>query len=436
MSRTWAVVRREFLEMIRTRSFVIGTLLGPLFMAGMIAFQVFIATRGGGAERTIVVVDESGLQLDQVLARLLAPAPATGSESRTRFNVEFVEASPGGGGGEEGELGADVVHAELLARVDRGEIDGFLRIPAGVLAGEVVIYDGRNASSLIEMERLRDAVQTAVQGARLGAAGIDAGEVLIALQRVPFDARKTGGKAASGTTGALMALTYVLGFAVYIVVILYGNAVLRGVMEEKRERIVEVVVSSIRSDQLLLGKVLGIGGAGLSQVLIWAGFAALALTRGTAMATRFGGTLPELPSVPPSVGLIFVFFFATGFLLYATMYAAVGAIATTDQEAGQLQMPIMLFLILAISMMGPVMMDPTGPAAVLGSLIPFTAPIVMPMRAAVTEIPATELVGSMVLILLTVAGLLWVAARIYRIGILATGKRPALREVWQWVRTG
>lgn len=426
MSRTWAVVKREFLEMIRTRAFLIGTLLGPLLMLGLIGFQIFMANRAGGGERAIVVVDRSGAKLGQAVGQLLT---AGQDEARTEFRLEFAESSPNAAVDDE-------VRAELLARIGRGEVDGFLWIPAGVLEGLAVAYEGKNAASMADMERVRGAVQTAVQGARLAMAGIDAGAVRGAMQRVPFDARNTDEKAARGSVGALMGLTYILGFAVYLVVILYGNTVLRGVLEEKRERIVEVVISSIRSDQLLVGKVLGIGGAGIFQVLIWGCFGALALSRGGQIAARFGASIPELPTVPLSVGLIFLFFFATGFLLYATMYAAVGSIATTDQEAQQLQMPIIMFLVLALSMMGSVMMDPNGSAAVIGSMIPFTAPVVMPMRAVGTGIPASQMVGSMALILLAVAGILWSSARIYRIGVLATGRRPSLREVWRWVRAG
>jgi ABC-2 type transport system permease protein len=424
MLRTWSVIKREFLEMIQTRAFLIGTILGPLFMLGLIGFQIFMATRTAVSERKIIVVDQTGRGVGQAVGQGLT---ANGEAGRGRFTIEFVEADLAAG---------DAIRAELLERVGRDEVDGFLWIPAGVFSGEGVSYDGKNATSIAEMEQIRGVVQIAVQGVRLAASGIDAAEVAQALERVPFDARKTGGKAASGTTSALIGLTYILGLAIYMVVILYGAAVLRGVLEEKRDRVVEVVVSSIRADQLLAGKVLGIGGAGLFQVSIWAAFGALALSQGAAITARFGATLPELPSVPLSVGLIFLFFFTTGFLLYATLYAAIGSIATTDQEAQQLQMPVIMILVVGVSMMGPVMADPSGTAAVVGSLVPFTAPIVMPMRAVVTGIPLAELVGSMALVVLTGAALLWVSARIYRIGILTTGKRPSMREVWQWVRTG
>src|SRR5690606_17863334 len=142
---------------------------------------------------------------------------------------------------------------------------------------------------------------------------------------------------------SLIALTYIVGFLVYMAVILYGTAAMRSVLEEKRDRVVEVVMSSIRAEELMVGKVLGIGASGLLQILIWIGFAACLLTNGDALADRLGGgAMPELPDVPLSVGGVFLFFFFGGFFLYSGIYAAMGAIATTDQEAQQLQWPVFM----------------------------------------------------------------------------------------------
>src|SRR5690625_163886 len=425
MSRTWVVIRREFTEMTRTRGFLIGTILTPLLMVGIFALQIFFATSTGSErERNIVVVDLSGEGLDRAMVGLMAQG---GDGERGRITVEVVEGA---------NTDAEELRTVLLARVAAEEIDGFLWIPDDVLKGGTVSYDGKNASSLFDMERLRGAVQTVVQGARLAHSGIDPAEVGLAMQRVPFDARRTGGRTATGTTGALMGLAYFMGLAIYMVVIIYGVTVMRGVLEEKRDRIIEVIMSSIRAEQLMVGKVLGIGAAGLLQVGIWATVTAFGLTQGNKIAAKFGATLPELPSVPLSVGLIFLFFFASGFLLYATLYAAVGAIATTEQEAGQIQTPVIFLLVAGIMMMAPVMMDPNGSVSVIGSLVPFTAPIVMPMGAAVTEIAPIELLGSVLLILGAVVAFLWIAARIYRIGMLSTGRRPTMKEVIQWVRVG
>lgn len=427
MSRLWPVVKREFNEMVRTKAFVIGTVLGPVLIVGLFALQIIMAMAGGG-ERTIAIVSEADEALAQQIAAALGTDRTTiDGEARSRFLVETHVT----GGGD-----AEALREELLERIEADELDGYLWLPAGIVDGETALYEGRNATNFGDMERIRAAVQTTVQGVRLRIAGIDQAQVAQALSPVAFEARKTGDKAATGTPEALIMLTYILGLAVYMVIILYGNSVLRGVLEEKRDRVVEVIISSIRADQLMTGKVIGIGAAGVLQIAIWILFAALALTKGDGIAARFGGTLPELPAVPASVGGVFLFFFLAGFLLYAGLYAAMGAIATNDQEAQQLQMPVIMLLVVGISMMAPVLNDPSGQIAVIASLVPFTAPIVMPMRAAISEIPLSQLAGSAVIVIGTALAVLWLGARIYRIGILATGKRASVGEVWRWLRTG
>lgn len=426
MSRTMAVIRREFTEMVRTKAFVIGTVLGPALMIGIIGLQVLMA-RGSGGERTIAIVDASANGIGEAVSTALGPQLVDAViEGRSRFRTEVIPLDG---------VDPDSLRSALQARVSAKEIDGYLWLPRGVVHGEVATYEGRNAASFGDMERVRSAMQRAVQQVRLAQAGIDAEKVAAALAPVPFEARKTGDKAASGTPFAMFMLAYILGFATYMIVILYGNAILRGVLEEKRDRIVEVVASSIRTHQLMMGKVVGIGAAGVFQILIWASFAALITTKGNTLATNLGATLPEMPSVPVSVGVVFLIFFVAGFLLYSAMYAAMGAIATTDQEAQQLQYPVIMFLVVAIMMMMPVIDDPTGPVATIGSIVPFTSPVVMPMRAALSEVPLIELLGSIVLVAVTAFAVMWLAARIYRIGILATGKRPSFREVLRWLRT-
>ncbi|HEX7117225.1 MAG TPA: ABC transporter permease [Longimicrobiales bacterium] len=425
MSRTWSIVRREFNEMVRTKAFVIGTVLGPVFMVGVFALQVLFLRPGGG-ERSIAIVAEADTTLArQVAAALTAVPPELAGAKRTRFQADIVAA-----GGD-----PDAVRAALVERVQAEELDGYLWLPANVVEGGTPLYEGQNATNFEDMGRIERAVQVTVQGVRLRAAGIDPAQVAAALAPVELEARKIGGSAASGTPTALVVLTYIVGFAIYMAVILYGNATMRSVLEEKRDRIVEVVISSVRAEQLMAGKVLGIGASGVLQLAIWIGFAALVLTRGADLAARFGGSMPELPDVPLSVVGIFLFFFFAGFFLYAGVYAATGAIATTDQEAQQLQFPVIVPLIVAFMMMGSVLQDPDGVVAVTGSLIPFTAPIVMPMRAVIGEVPAAQLAGSAALVIGTTLVILWLSARIYRIGILATGKRPSAKEVWRWLRT-
>ncbi|HEX6939284.1 MAG TPA: ABC transporter permease [Longimicrobiales bacterium] len=425
MSRIWSVVKREFNEMVRTKAFVIGTVLVPVFMIGIFALQI-VFLRSGGGERSVAIVAEGDEALARAVAAALAAAPGGSDDAeRTRFQVEVVPAGDA----------PDAVRAALVERVRAEELDGYLWLPAGVIDGAKPLYEGRNATNFDEMGRVEAAVQQAVQAVRLRNAGIDPAQVAAALARVELEAHKIGGRAASGTPAALVVLTYVVGFAVYLAVIMYGTAIARSVLEEKRDRIVEVVISSIRAEQLLAGKVVGIGAAGVFQLLIWIAFGALVQMRGGAIAARFGATMPELPDIPLSVVAVFVFFFLAGFFLYAGLFAAMGAMATTDQEAQQLQFPVILPLLVAFLMMSSVLQDPDAAVAVAGSLIPLTSPVVMPMRAVIGEVPAVQLAGSAALSLGTTLAILWLSARIYRIGILATGKRPSAKEVWRWLRT-
>jgi len=421
VSETLVVFKREFIESVRTRTFLLGTLFGPVLILGLLFLPS--ALGGGVGERSIAIVDVAGEGLGEAVAAALRLTAS--DEERTVFHTEVVTIAARG----EAE-----VRSELAARVAERSLDGYLWLPAGVMDGDSAVYEGRNATNFTELREIETAVQRAAQALRLRAVGIDPEALRDVFRLIPFEARKAGERAATGTAASAFFLAYILGFAVYLVVALYGNGVMQGVLEEKKDRIVEVVVSSIRAEQLMLGKILGIGGAGLLQVLIWTVFAALALRFGDSLAAAIGLKLPPLPDVPARVAVIFLAFFTTGFFLYAAIYAVLGAIATSDQETRQLQFPVVLLLVLTIVAVMPILNDPAGRVAVVGSLIPFCAPILMPMRAALMEVPVTELAAS--LALLVVAGLVaaWLGAKVYRIGILSTGRRPTLAEVWRWVR--
>src|SRR5690606_13183483 len=366
------------------------------------------ALEGGGGGRAIAVVDGTDQGVGEAVAAALRRAAP--DEERTVFHTEVVTLAAR----DEAE-----VRRELAARIGAKSLDGYLWLPAGVMDGDSALYEGRNATNFGELREIATAVQRAVQALRLRAVGIEPEALRDVFQPVPFEARKAGERAATGTAASAFFLAYILGFAVYLVVALYGNGVMQGVLEEKKDRIVEVVVSSIRAEQLMLGKILGIGGAGLLQVMIWTVFAALALLFGDTLAAAIGLSLPPLPDVPARVAVIFLVFFTAGFFLYAGIYAVLGAIATSDQETRQLQFPVVLLLVLTLVAVVPILNDPAGRVAVVGSLIPFCAPILMPMRAVLTEVPAAELAGSLALLVVTGLAAAWLGAKIYRIGILS-----------------
>ena len=423
MSRAMPVIKREFAESVRTKMFIIGTLFGPVLILA-IFFLPALMMRGGVSERSIAIVDESGSVGAQV-AQMLKPPEETvadgSDEKRTIYTIELIDP---------GSRDAAAIRAELDPRVEAEELDGVLWIPDDVLEGGQVRYEGENATSFSQMAELRSVVQQTVQQQRLAGSGIDQQALAVALQRVPFEARTP-----SGTGESLFLLAWVVGYAMMLVVMLFGFAVMRGALEEKRDKIVEVVMSSISARDLLLGKVLGIGGAALVQVSVWVIFAAITLTQGETIAAKMGVTLPELPVVPAAVGVVLLLFFAGGFFLYASLYASIGAIATTDQEAQQLTFPIQLLLMVAFFMMFSVANNAEGTASVAGSMIPFTSPLIMPMRMALSSVPPLDVAIAVALLFGTGLAVVWAAAKIYRIGMLATGKKPSMREVARWIRT-
>lgn len=422
------MIRREFVEFVRTKTFIITTLLGPVFLVGLLFLPLVFASGSGADERTIVIVDETGEGLGEVVAGALPSpdAPLPVDDEARRWRTEVLTA------------GDEALRADLQQRIASDELDGFLWIPPGAVAGgDTVRYIGENATNFRDMGAVGGAVEQGVRQHRLATSGVDPEALATILAPVPFEERTAGETGAGSSIGAAMILGQILGFSIYIVVLLYGQAVLRGVLEEKRDRIVEIVLSSIRARDLMFGKVAGIGAAGLLQMLVWVGFAAAVLVPGRDIIASYGVDLPfTLPAVPLSLGVAFVVFFLGGYFVYASLYAAVGAMATNDQEAQQLQMPIMLIIMLALFAIFAVINEPNGTLSIFASIFPLTSPIIMPVRFSLTSVPALQLGGSVLALVAGAAAVVWLSARIYRVGVLSTGKRPTLRELGRWFRTG
>jgi ABC-2 type transport system permease protein len=430
MYRGWPVIKREFVEMARTKAYIIGTLLGPFIIVLLMVGPLLFMRAGGGGLREVVILDATGVGVGQDVARTLEASDLDAMEGRgSRFVVEVVEV----------EGAAEAERRSARARIasdSEDALDGYLFLSPGFLESNQALYEGRNATATIQMRQIRSAIQEAVQARRMGEAGVSPAVASRIFARVTLDARKPGRDEDEGQ-GADTAffLGVLMAMAVYFAVVLFAASVMRGVLEEKRDRIVEVLLSSISARQFIVGKVLGIGAASLFQMLVWVGFAAAAITWGPEIAARYGVDFPSLPEIPGRVAVVFLFFFMTGFLLYAALFGAAGAIATSDQEANQMQFPVTLPLVFGIFMMYSLMADPDSSIAVTGSVIPFTAPVVMPMRSMMTDIPAVQYIGSILFMLATLVAIMWAAAKIYRIGVLSTGKRPTMKELARWLKT-
>jgi len=424
MSEVMTVFRREFLERVRSRSFVIGTVLFPILMAAMWIIPARMGS--GGGTRHLVIVDQAPAGVGQTVVQLLtARQQGASDEDRVTFTAERV-AQP-----------LAQVKAGLIGRVQRKEIDGYLYLPPDIVQTSQAEYRARNVANFTVLTAVQRATTQAVQAARLQAAGLDASQVAGLVKRVELGTGRITDKGEEGGSAqSTFFLGYIVGFLVYLMILLYGMNVLRSVLEEKTNKIAEVIVSSMKASHLMLGKILGVGAVALLQVAIWVALAAFGTSRSDALTARFGMPKDALAvvHVPPATLAAVAGFFVLGFLLYAAMYAALGAAVNSEQEAQQFQLPVMMPLIIPMVMVFRIVSDPLGGMATVLGMIPFTAPVTMAMRLASTPIPPVQVIGSLALLAATVLAVAWVAGKIYRVGILSTGKRPTLAELGQWLR--
>ena len=435
-----AVVKREFLERVRTRWFVISTLLGPVFFAAVTILPAWLALRerGSGNVANITIVDATGAGLGDRISRALADSAAPPA-SRAAPRVVLVP--PG--------APAAVAAAESAATtaVVRKERLGYLVVDNATLAGRRARYAGRNASSIADVERVRDVVARAVLAARLEREGLAADRVLaltgtrlrVSTDRITDDGRSAG----SGAGGVIVAT--VLAFLLYVMIILYGQNVLRSVLEEKTTRVAEVIVASVKPDVLMAGKVLGVGAVGLVQQLAWFAGAAFIGTQVAPLLQRAGraaggaaadpaGAVGALPDLGAGVVVAYLAFFLLGYLLYSALFAAVGATVSSEQEAQQAAFPVMMPLIASAVLIQLVIRNPESATAKFAAWFPLTAPIIMPMRMSLADVGPGETTAVIAGLTLTVLAAVWLAARVYRVGLLMYGKRPGLAELARWVR--
>jgi ABC-2 type transport system permease protein len=437
MDKILLIARSEYLRRVRSKTFVFTTLLAPLLALVVIALPiVFMALAEDEAGRVLAVVDETG--------RLAAPLAEALPEA---YLVESTTAP------------VDT----LRARVLDGRLDGFFVLPAGLLDGTAdAAYYSRGVGGLAQQAALHVALRDVVRAARIRAAGapdavLDLLDARTGLRLVTVSAE---GDAADGAV-ASTAVAYVLGLLIYIAVLIYGVMVMRGVIEEKANRIVEVIASSARPFELMMGKVLGIGAVGLTQLVGWSVLMAalgavigplLALVLTPEVLNAPGVNLPqgapgELPFDPeelpallgrllsPALLVAFVGFFLGGYLLYSSLFAAVGSAVESESDAQTLQLPIMLPVILPVFFLPSVLAAPDSGLSVFLSLFPFSSPILMVVRMAASEVPLWEVLLAFLLLIAAFVGMIALAARIYRVGILMYGKRATFRDLWRWMRT-
>ena len=408
----WAVIEREFVARVKSRAFILATLLTPLLVAGFFGFVFWLEVRNDGAEPALAVVDETG-QLYEFLAPRLEEA---GYEPR--------------------QVSGDEADAEVLdARVAAEELSGYLRVDDETLTSGTATYRSRDGLSRLRRISLAGAVTQSALEARFGGAQTDVAALLSGGSiQVEVVNRESEDMDEGSPVFALVG-----SFLLYMALLLYGGQILRSILDEKSGRIAEIIISSMRPWEFLLGKIVGVGAVGLLQIAVWIGFVMLLVLAVLPALPLIAGALPDSLSVSgmlpsPGEAVFFVVCFVLGYLMYASVFAAVGALNSSDTEAQQMMWPVILLVMVPMMTLGPVIQDPDGTMAVWLSQVPFFSPILMFTRVAVGSPALWEVALSMVLLVLGVLGMAVVAGKIYRVGILMQGKRPTLPEVWRWVR--
>jgi len=436
MKKLWVIIKREYLTRVKKKSFLLTTILVPLLIVGFYIAMIFLATsQTGSSKKTIAVVDESGFFEN----KLRDPS----SKSMT-----FVYPS--------GTL------EEVKNSTKEKGYSGILYVPELNLykVNDNIVYYTDNNLGLGPREELKDLIRNRIEDLRIEDKGLD-NKLLESLRPNDFEWNSEGlfeKKKDNTAEEILSGMGFIMGFMLYFVLIFFGMMVMRGVKEEKTNRIVEVIVSSVKPFQLMFGKIIGISMVGVTQFFIWGvimyigqfAFSAFALT---ALNIDPAALQPNAPAAATAdlsemeqlmVALMnykgygkliitFLFYFLGGYLIYASLFSAVGSAVEDENEAQQLVFPVMMPIIVSMVILTTLFNDPHNPIAVFGSIFPLTSPIVMPGRIPFDP-PPWQIIASVVSLILGVIFFIWLSAKIFRIGILMYGKKVNLKELVKWLR--
>ena len=438
MNHLSLIIKREYINKVRNKSFIIMTFLSPLIMIGLGLLVGFLTNLNKNKERIIDIVDESGY----------ATEIFSESHSSTKYRILN---------------NIDLATARI--DVEEQEHYGLLYIPKvdsiNQLEQKVSFYS-KDTPSLTLIADLESKIEKRLTDINYKNKGFDIEKIKDARIRVDINQESYTGEKTSKLSGGLkLAFGMVSGYLLFMFIIIYGNMIMRSIIEEKTSRIIEVIISSVKPMQLMLGKIFGTSLAGITQFVIWVILLGLL---STALSTFFGVNMSEMQGGAqqevvkealangdaqekismllneiynlPLVNLIvmFLLFFIGGFLLYSSLYAAIGAAVDNETDTQQFMMPIMVPLILAVYVGGfTVLEDPHGTVAQVFSFIPFTSPVVMLMRIPF-GVPIWQQIVSVVLLFSTFIGTVWFASKIYRVGILMYGKKPSYKEIYKWLK--
>jgi ABC-2 type transport system permease protein len=406
LSNVWLIARREYLERIRTKAFLLTTLLIPLLMGGGGGLAIYLASRSHSTAHIAV------LTADKTFGNDLKHELESAEDSQMTVDVE--DDTP-------------TARARLdgLMKTGGEHLSAYLQVisPASSAARPRFIYKPRSSSDIGTYQAIQSGIKNVLTRERLTTLGMKSTE--IAALNAPVEIETVGGSTTAAFFGA-----YGLFFLMYMVIMLYSMNTARSIIEEKSSRVFEVLLSTITPDEMLAGKILGVGSVGLTQVGVWMAAAGIL---GGAFAAASGGLHGQsIFSIGQLVS--FVAFFIYGFMLYSSIAAALGAMTNSEQELQQLNMFLVMPLAFCMLCLLPIIKNPDSTLSRVVSLIPLCSPLLMNFRVSLGNPRPWEIGLSFVLMTLTILGILWVASRIYRVGILMYGKKPSLPEILRWLK--
>lgn len=420
MKKIILIIQREFLTRVRKRTFIIGTILFPLLYLGLIFGTGYIADKTR-EDLNIALIDQSGL-FKQDLIKAVNGNDTVNSVQLVSINPELMKTS-----------------------FDSLGFDGYVIVPADFTwqnGKDSLLVNTKKSFGIGALKPVEKKINLIWSKIKHDSLGIDITKEAILDKSI--DLKLNNEKDKNANAGIATIIGYVSGFLMYFILLLYGSQVMMGVTEEKTSRIAEVVVSSVKPFQLMIGKIIGIGMVALTQFLIWIACIFIiynigkATGNGGGAATSIVGQIQHVftsVNVPLVVGC-FIFYLLAGFFFYSSLYAAIGSAINEDmREAQSLSFPITMLIIFSIALMTPAISNPSSPVAVWASIIPFSSPIVMMARipfGVPNTVPYWQLGLSMVLLVAGFMFTTWFAARIYRTGILMYGKKPSWKEMIKW----
>ena len=441
------VIKREYITRVKTKGFVASILLMPVMMFIVMVLPSFMMTLQHKSDeiKTYVVFDETG-EIFSKMQGALDENPFFHHKGKRVYRL--IEKPSDFNGNVDAKK-------QLNQQLEAKDIHGYIEIPQDVFERRQVNYYAKNVTNFEIQGAFHGLISRIVTNKRLEEKGYAAHEVRDLMRGIRLteyavttktemvEGEETSKVESQETAIVKLGLTYVLTFSLYLFTLLYGASVMRSVLEEKTTRIVEVIISSIKPHQLLLGKIIGVCLVCLTMFLIWGACAVLLLMNVNPILGLFG--IQELPlqfieitnsikSTGASAFLYFLIYFVSGFFLFSTLYAVAGAICNTEEEAQQVAGPLVMTLIIPFMLMFGLFRAPDSTLAIVLSHIPLFSPLIMFMRINVLTPPLWEIVLNIAVMIVTIFGAVLVMGKIYKIGILMYGKRPTVRELWRWLR--